>query len=49
MNFLTNVLWIAIGMTLTSLARSYLRTGPKSVGLSLGLLGAAALGAGFFL
>lgn len=46
MEFLVSVLWIGLGLAFLRLARSYLRTGPQTVGIAVGVVGAAALGAG---
>jgi hypothetical protein len=48
-NFLANVLWIAIGLSFIALARSYLRTGQRSVGYLVAAIGAVSLGAGLIL
>jgi hypothetical protein len=49
MNFLANMLWIAVGVVFIALSRSYLRTGPRPVGIVIGAIGAVSLGAGLFL
>jgi hypothetical protein len=49
MNFFVNVLWIALGLAFLSLSRSDLRTGPRAVGLIVGVIGAGALAAGVLL
>jgi hypothetical protein len=49
LNFLANILWMAIGVTLLALSRSYLHTGPRIVGAIIGAFGAVSLIAGVFL
>ena len=49
MGFIANIFWISIGFMFWALARSYLRSGPRAAGISLGLIGATAIAAGMFL
>lgn len=46
MHFLASVLWIALGLAFLAFGRSYWCSGPKPVGLIVGLMGAIALTAG---
>lgn len=49
MAFLVNILWIAIGVAFGVLARNYRRSGARTVGFILGIIGAIALSAGVLL
>jgi hypothetical protein len=49
MEFLVSILWIALGLAFLGLARSYLRTGPRAVGIVVGVMGAPSLASGVLL